>query len=147
MGGVLWWHSRLRIQHCHSSSSGHCCGAGMIPGPGTSMWHGCSPEEKKSGTLHGSFTLGCWPIFFAPGAGWSEHGATGSIGWSRGHLRKPHPHPDHLSTVRMDLRALGLCQDCQRTCTSHSSRTSSSECSRLFPPPAGEPQLPPQVSI
>ena len=31
--GVLLWHSRLRIQHCHCSGSGNCHGAGLIPGP------------------------------------------------------------------------------------------------------------------
>ena len=35
-GRVLLWHSGIRIQHCHCSSLGCCCGAGFIPGPGTS---------------------------------------------------------------------------------------------------------------
>ena len=34
--GVALWHSRLRSQHCHWSSSGHCCCSHSIPGPGTS---------------------------------------------------------------------------------------------------------------
>ena len=32
--------SRLRIQCCHCSSLGHCCGTGSIPGPGISTCHG-----------------------------------------------------------------------------------------------------------
>ena len=36
---------RLRIQHCHCSSLGHCCGTGLIPGPGTST---CDEGLKKS---------------------------------------------------------------------------------------------------
>ena len=34
--GVPLWHSRLRIQHCHHSGLGCCCGAGLIPGLWTS---------------------------------------------------------------------------------------------------------------
>ena len=32
VGGVPWWLSRLRIQHCH------CCGMGSVPCPGTSFF-------------------------------------------------------------------------------------------------------------
>ena len=38
--GVLSWCSELRIQCCHFSGSHHCCGAGWIPGPGTSTCRG-----------------------------------------------------------------------------------------------------------
>ena len=34
-GGVLFWHSGLRIWHCRCSGLGHRCGTGLIPGPGT----------------------------------------------------------------------------------------------------------------
>ena len=35
--GVPLWHSRLRVQHCHCSSLGGCCGAaGSVPGLGIS---------------------------------------------------------------------------------------------------------------
>uniref|UniRef100_A0A8D1T6E1 Inhibitor of CDK, cyclin A1 interacting protein 1 n=1 Tax=Sus scrofa TaxID=9823 RepID=A0A8D1T6E1_PIG len=33
-------YSDLRIQHCHCCDSGRCCGAGAIPGPGTSACFG-----------------------------------------------------------------------------------------------------------
>ena len=35
---ILWWLSGLRIQ------CGHCCGAGLIPGPGTSAWRRCGQK-------------------------------------------------------------------------------------------------------
>ena len=41
------WHSRLRVWHCHCSSSGHCCDVGLIPGLGTSACCGCGPPPKK----------------------------------------------------------------------------------------------------
>ena len=44
--GVLLWHSRLRIQHCHCSSLGCCCVTGSIPGLGTSICHG---HDRKKG--------------------------------------------------------------------------------------------------
>ena len=46
-GGVPLWHSRLRIWHCHSSCSGHCCGTGLIPGLRTSTCCGSSQKKKK----------------------------------------------------------------------------------------------------
>ena len=45
--GVLLWYSGLMIQHCHCSSLGHCYGAGLIPGPGTSTCHGIWQKKKK----------------------------------------------------------------------------------------------------
>ena len=47
--GVLQWPNGLRIQHCHCSSSGHCCGVGLIPGPGASACcrHGPPPAPQK----------------------------------------------------------------------------------------------------
>ena len=43
------WPSRLRVQRCRCSSSGRCCGSGLIPGPGTSTCHRHSPSipQKK----------------------------------------------------------------------------------------------------
>ena len=38
--GVLWWHGRLRTCHCLCCGSSHCCGEGLIPGPGASACHG-----------------------------------------------------------------------------------------------------------
>ena len=38
---VPWWLSRLGIQHCH------CCGAGSIPGLGTSSCHGHGQNKKQ----------------------------------------------------------------------------------------------------
>lgn len=32
-----WWLRGLRIQSCHSCGSSHCCGMGLITGPGTPM--------------------------------------------------------------------------------------------------------------
>ena len=46
--GVLLWYRVLRIQCCHCSNSGCCCGAGSIPGPGTSICHGCGQEKKNT---------------------------------------------------------------------------------------------------
>ena len=43
--GVPWWLSRLRIQCCHCSSSGCCCGRGSTLGPGTSTCHGRGPKD------------------------------------------------------------------------------------------------------
>ena len=43
--GFPCWPNRLRIQHCHCSSSGHCCGTGLIPGQGTSAC--CRRGQKK----------------------------------------------------------------------------------------------------
>ena len=39
---VVHW---LRIQHHHCSSLG--CGSDLIPGPGTSTFHGCGKKKKK----------------------------------------------------------------------------------------------------
>ena len=39
--------SGLRIWHRHCCSLGHCCGAGLIPGPGTSTGWGRGQKEKK----------------------------------------------------------------------------------------------------
>ena len=44
--GVLLRCNRLRIQCCHYSSLGHCCGAGLIPGPGIPTCH--EHGQKKS---------------------------------------------------------------------------------------------------
>ena len=46
--GILSWGSRLRIQQCHCSSLGHCCGVGSIPGLGTCTWHRGSQKKKKN---------------------------------------------------------------------------------------------------
>ena len=43
--GAPRWLSRLRIQHCHCSGSGHCCGVGSIPGLGT--FRCCGHDQKK----------------------------------------------------------------------------------------------------
>ena len=49
--GIPWWLIRLRIQHCHYSSSGQCCGSGSIPGRRTSTCRGrgqkISPNQMK----------------------------------------------------------------------------------------------------
>ena len=48
--GVLLQCSGLRIQHCHRSGLGQCCGIGLIPGPGTSRmpW----PWPTKISLIH-----------------------------------------------------------------------------------------------
>ena len=49
-GGVPCWSSGLRIQHCHSSSLGRCCGVVSIPGLGTSIFLyavGTAKKKKK----------------------------------------------------------------------------------------------------
>ena len=43
----------LRTRHCHYSGLGHCCGVGLIPGPGTLMlqvW----PKKKGGSSCCGS---------------------------------------------------------------------------------------------
>ena len=47
--GVPWWHNRLKIRHCRCYGSGHCCGTGSIPGPGTSacLRQGQKKKERK----------------------------------------------------------------------------------------------------
>ena len=47
VAGILLWLSRLRIQCCQSSGLGCCCGAGSIPGLGTSTCPGCGQKKKK----------------------------------------------------------------------------------------------------
>ena len=41
------WHRGLKLQCCHCSSLGCCCGVGLIPGPGTSICGGCGQKKKK----------------------------------------------------------------------------------------------------
>ena len=38
---------QLRIQHCHFCGSGHCCGASLIPGRGTSTCYRCGQKKRK----------------------------------------------------------------------------------------------------
>ena len=46
-GGVIWWCSKLRIQHCHCSGLGCCCGMDPVPGRGTSICHGRGTQKKR----------------------------------------------------------------------------------------------------
>ena len=48
MSGVPWWLSGLRIQHCQYRGSGHCCGSGSIPGPGTPGCCGCGQKKLSN---------------------------------------------------------------------------------------------------
>ena len=43
-----WWHSRLRIWHCHCSGLGSCCGVGSVLGTGTSSCCGHNQKLKKN---------------------------------------------------------------------------------------------------
>ena len=52
--GVPLWHSGLRTWHCHCNSLGHCCGVGLIPGPGISLCHG--HRQKRIITSSRNFT-------------------------------------------------------------------------------------------
>ena len=45
--GVPWWLSELRIQCCHFSSSGPCCGTGSVTGPETSTCHKRGQKNKE----------------------------------------------------------------------------------------------------
>ena len=48
---VPLWHIGLRIQYCHCSCSGCCCGVGSLPGQGTSASYEeapCPLKRKKS---------------------------------------------------------------------------------------------------
>ena len=42
--GVPLWFSWLRIPHCHCCGLGHCCSAGLIPGPET---YTCLGQKKR----------------------------------------------------------------------------------------------------
>lgn len=42
---VPLWHSRLSKWHCHCSSSGHCCGTGLISG--RELSHAACVAKKK----------------------------------------------------------------------------------------------------
>ena len=46
--GVRLWCSRLRIKCCHCSGLGWCCGLGLIPGSGNSIYPGCSQTNKTN---------------------------------------------------------------------------------------------------
>ena len=48
----LLWHSELKIHHCYSYGIGHNCGSDLIPGPGTSVIHGCGQKRKKEKVKH-----------------------------------------------------------------------------------------------
>lgn len=41
--GIPLWQSRFKIQHCHCSSPGSCCGKALIPGSRTSLCYGHAP--------------------------------------------------------------------------------------------------------
>ena len=45
--GSSLWRSTLRIQRCHCSGLGHCCGAGSIPDSGTSACCMCGKKKKR----------------------------------------------------------------------------------------------------
>ena len=45
--GVLWWLRRIRIPCCHCYGSGHCCGAGLILGPGPFTCHKCGQKKTQ----------------------------------------------------------------------------------------------------
>ena len=45
--GVPTWLSGLRTQHSHCSGSGGCCGAGSVPGLGTSTYCGHGQKNNK----------------------------------------------------------------------------------------------------
>ena len=38
---------QVKDPYCHCSGLGHCCGSGLIPGPGTSAFCGRGQKEKK----------------------------------------------------------------------------------------------------
>ena len=50
---VFLWHTGLRIWHCHCSSSGYCCGVGLIPSLGTSIC--CKCGQKKTQVANGYY--------------------------------------------------------------------------------------------
>ena len=41
-------YSGLKIRCCHNSGVGRSHGSDLIPGPGTSIFHGCSQKRKKN---------------------------------------------------------------------------------------------------
>ena len=46
-GGVPLWCSGLRIQHCHCSGGGCCCGTGSIPGLGNFYMPQKQPKKER----------------------------------------------------------------------------------------------------
>lgn len=46
--GVLLWHRGLRVQHCHYSGLGHCCGMSSVFHLGTSTCHGPKKQNQKA---------------------------------------------------------------------------------------------------
>ena len=57
-GGVPLWLTELRIWHYHCHSLSCCCGAGSIPGPGTSLClGGCGQKKKKWGRVEGLLSI------------------------------------------------------------------------------------------
>ena len=44
------WRSELRIQRCHCSGLGHCCGSGSVPGPGAFTCHRHGQNKNKNKT-------------------------------------------------------------------------------------------------
>ena len=55
--GVLLWHSRLRIQHCHHSNFGCHCGLTSISALGTSTHHGLERKKTKTNQTKKPFEL------------------------------------------------------------------------------------------
>ena len=45
--GILLWCRGLKMQHCHCSGLGHCCGLDSNPGLGISIYHGRSQKRKR----------------------------------------------------------------------------------------------------
>ena len=68
--GVLFCHSKLKIQCCHGSGLGNCCGMVSIPGLGTSTCH--RPGQKtllqNSGYIPCPYITYLYLIYFKPGS-------------------------------------------------------------------------------
>ena len=64
--GVPWWHSRLRIWHCH------CCGSGSIFGLGTST--GKDRKKKKKDKCVNGKVNKVWPGALALKQLWAQRG-------------------------------------------------------------------------
>ena len=60
---------QVKDQHCHYSSSGCCCGVGLIPGLGTSAYHGHDQKKREYvrwtiifEILDSDKLLSCYPV-------------------------------------------------------------------------------------
>ena len=95
--------SRLQIWSCHSRNLGHCCGVGLIPGPGASTCCGrgqTPPKRERERTIPGlnQDRVALVPPVHVRLSGQQAKLGIGLDGSSPPHLRRPRPHKEELSS-------------------------------------------------